>query len=192
MRAAFHQLAPAQWQAFAQQMSYALGYRGDVSRVDVEDLDDLDKPFHYGYDYTRKKFSDWEEHRITAPLPPLAFGPGDEAEKPKESFWVGARGELVYRASVQLPHGISIELPAKAAMTSDFAEYSAQYSVKSGTLFVERKLIIKKSKMAVEQWAEYQKFYKGIQSSQSQFLSLSETGGDQPAIASEDNPKQTN
>ena len=86
MRAAFHQLAPEQWQAFAQQMSYALGYRGDVSRVDVEDLDDLDKPFHYGYDYTRKKFSDWEEHRITAPLPPLAFGPGDERRETERTL----------------------------------------------------------------------------------------------------------
>ena len=189
MRAAFHQLAPAQWQAFAQQMSYALGYRGDVSRVDVEDLDDLDKPFHYGYDYTRKKFSDWEEHRITAPLPPLAFGPGDEAEKPKEPFWVGARGQLIYRASVQLPHGFSIELPAKAAMTTDFAEYSAEYSVKNGTLFAERKLVIKKSKMAVEKWADYQKFYKGVRTDQGQFLLLSETGGDQPATVSENNPE---
>jgi tetratricopeptide (TPR) repeat protein len=189
MRAAFHQLAPTQWQVFAQQMSYALGYRGDVSGVDVVNLDDLDKPFRYGYDYTRKSFSDSEEHRISPPLPPLAFGPGDEAEKPKEPFWVGARGELIYRASVQLPKGFSIELPPDAAIPSAFADYSAHYSVKDGTLLTERKMLIKKAKVGPEQWPEYQKFYKEVRSDQAQFLSMSEIGGNQLATASENNPE---
>jgi tetratricopeptide (TPR) repeat protein/transglutaminase-like putative cysteine protease len=189
VRAAFHQLAPTQWQVFAQQMSYALGYRGDVSGVDVENLDELEKPFHYGYSYTRKSFSDWEEHRISPPLPPLALGLNEEAEKPKEPFWIGARGELIYGASVELPKGFSIELPPDAAISSAFADYSAHYSVKNGILFTERKMIIKKAKVGPEQWSEYQKFYKGVRSDQAQFLLISEIGGNQPAIASENNPE---
>jgi tetratricopeptide (TPR) repeat protein len=189
MRGAFHQLAPAQWQALAQQMSYTLGYAGDVSGVEVENLDDLDKPLHYGYDYKRKNYSDWANHRITPPVPPLGFGPGDEADKPKDSFSAGAPGESIYRASVQLPNGFSIELPKDAATTSDFADYSAHYSLKDGTLFAERKMIVKKPKVEVEQWADYQKFYKGVRTDQGQYLSMSETGGNQKATVSENNPE---
>jgi hypothetical protein len=133
-----------------------LRLRRDVSGVELESLDDLDKPLHYGYDYNRKNYSDWGEHRITLPVPPLGFGPGDEAEKPKDPFWAGAPGESIYRASVQLPNGFSIELPQDVKETSDFADYSAHYSVKDGTLFAERKMVVKKPKVAVEQWAEYQ------------------------------------
>jgi tetratricopeptide (TPR) repeat protein len=189
MRGAFHQLAPTQWQALAQQMSYALGYAGDVSRVEVENLDDLDKPLHYDYDYQRKNYSDWANHRITPPVPPLVFGPGDEADKPKDSFWGGAAGESIYRASVQLPNGFSIELPKDTETTSNFADYSAHYSLKDGTLFAERKMVVKKSKVAVEQWAEYQKFYKGVRTDQGQYLSMSEIGGNEKAAISENNPE---
>jgi transglutaminase-like putative cysteine protease/tetratricopeptide (TPR) repeat protein len=189
MRGAFHELAPAQWQAFAQQMSYTAGYAGDVSGVEVEDIEDVDKPLHYSYDYKRKNYSDWANHRITPPTPPLGFGPGDEADKPKDSFWAGAPGESIYRASVQLPNGFSIELPKDTTSTSDFADYSARYSVKDGTLFTERKMVFKKSKVAVEQWAEYQKFYKGVRTDQGQYLSMSETGGNQKAAVSENNPE---
>jgi hypothetical protein len=119
----------------------------------------------------------------------LAFGPGDEAVKPKEPFWVGARGEVIYRASVQLPKGFSIELPPDATMPSVFADYSAHYSVKDGTLFTERKIVIKKAKVGPEQWSEYQKFYQGVRSDQAQLLLMSEIGGNQLATASENNPE---
>lgn len=186
MRAGFHQLAPTQWPVFVQGMSYALGYGGDVSGVNAEGLDELDKPLHYSYDYTRKNFSDWTEHKIQPALPPLIFGPGDEAEKPQEPFWTGAPGETVYRASVRLPKGFSVALPHDAALTSDFADYAAHYSVKDGVLFAERKMIVKKPKVAVEQWEEYRKFYKGVRSDQDQFLTLSEGG---QTAASAGNPE---
>jgi TonB family protein len=189
IRSGFRQLAPAQWQTFAQQMSYSLGYAGDVSGVDVENLENLDKPFHYSYDYSRKNYSDWEEHKITPPVPPLGFGPGDEAEKPKEPFWAGAPGVLIYRASVQLPKGFSIELPEETTLTNDFADYSAHYSFKDGTLFAERKMVIKKAKVTEEQWAEYQKFTKSVRTDQTRFLSLSETSSVQTVTVYKTDPE---
>ena len=185
MRAGFHELAPTQWPVFIQGMSFALGYAGDVSGVNAESLDDLDKPLHYGYDYTRKDFSDWAERKIQPPMPPLIFGPGDEAEKPRESFWAGVPGETVCRASVRLPKGFSVVPPRDAALTSDFADYSAHYSIKDGVLLAERKMIVKKPKVTVEQWEEYRKFYKAVRSDQDQFLTLSEG----QAAASSGNPE---
>jgi TonB family protein len=188
-RTGFHQLAPTQWQELVQQMSYAMGYGGEVSGVNVENLEEIDKPIQYSYDYKRANFSAWQEHKITLPLPPIGFGPGDEAEKPKEAFWAGAPGEAVYRAAVQLPKGFSIEPPRDVALTSGFAEYSAHYSFKDGTLFAERKMAIKRSKVAIEQWAEYQKFQKGVRTDQNDFILVSEVGSDQTKAITESNPE---
>ncbi|MGA8030080.1 MAG: transglutaminase domain-containing protein, partial [Bryobacteraceae bacterium] len=194
LRSGFRQLSPLQWQTLAQQISYSFGYAGEVSGVEVENLEDIEKPFHYSYDYSRKNYSDWEEHKITVPLPPATFGPGDEAEKPKEAFWSGAPGASTYRSSMRLPPGFSLEVPADTRLASDFADYSAHYSLKDGTLFTERKMAIKESKIAVDQWAAYQKFSKGVQADQTTFLSLSSTEAEatKPTIkerSSESNPE---
>ncbi len=161
LRAAFHQLAPAQWQAFGQQMSYGMGYAGDVSGIDIENVSEIEKPFHFSYDYERKKYSDWAEHRITPPIPPIGFGPGSEAEKPKEAIFAGAPGETVYSASVQIPKGYNLELNQDTTLTTDFANYSSRYSFKDGTLFAERKLVVKRSNVEVTEWQAYQEFDQG-------------------------------
>ena len=60
---------PGQWADLAQQMSMGMGYGGTVSAVDVDNPQDTSKPFHYGWDYRREKYADWEHLQITAPLP---------------------------------------------------------------------------------------------------------------------------
>ncbi len=189
LRNGFRQLAPTQWQAFAQQLSYAMSYGGDVSGVEVEDLEKIDKPLHYSYEYQRKNYSDWEGRKITPPVPPLGFGPGEEAEKPRESFWAGAPGKLTYRASVQLPKGYSIEVPQDVTVTSPFAEYSAHYSLKVGILTAERKMVIKQAKVSPEEWSQYQTFSKGVRVDQTRFLSLTESVDVQKANVSEYSPE---
>jgi len=174
LRSAFRELAPAQWQALAQQISYGMNFAGDLSGVDVENLEDTDKPFHYSYDYNRKNYSDWAEHKITLPLWPLAFGPGDEADKPEEPFWVGLPGTLSYRASLQLPKNFSVEMPKDAVFQSAAADYSAKYSLKDGVLTADRELVIKQAKVPLEEWADYQAFSKGLKTDQTTFISLSE------------------
>jgi len=174
LRSAFRELAPAQWQALAQQISYGMSFAGDVSGVDVENLEDTDKPFHYSYDYNRKNYSDWAEKKITMPIPPLGFGPGDEADKPDEAFWAGLPGTLHYRASVQLPKDFAVEMPKDAVLKSAFADYSAKYSLKDGVLTADRELVIKKGKVPLEEWADYQTFSKGLKTDQTTFISLSE------------------
>jgi TonB family protein len=186
LRSAFRQLAPAQWPTLAQQISYALGFAGDVSGVDVENLESTGKPFHYSYDYSRKNYSAWSEHKLTPPIPPLGFGPGDEAEKPDEPFWVGLRGTLRYRASVQLPKGLSIELPKNVTLKAPFAEYSASYSLKDGLLTADRELLIKQAKVPIEQWADYQTLSNGMRTDQTTFMTLSDGA---PANAPDYNPE---
>ncbi|HWF47451.1 MAG TPA: transglutaminase domain-containing protein, partial [Bryobacteraceae bacterium] len=189
LRAGFRRFAPTQWQSLAQQISYGLGFAGDVSGVDVNGLDAIEKPFHYSYDYSRKNYSDWSEHKITPPMPPLRFGPGDEAEKPKESVGAGTRGTWEYQATMKLPKGFSIELPQDSTLTADFADYSAHYSVKDGTLYADRKMVVKQSKIAPEQWEAYQKFGKALRTDENKYLVLSNSGGGPSVSASKSNPE---
>ncbi len=72
-RTLFHQLAPAQWQQVVQAMVNGLGFAGTVSSVDVDNPENLDKPFHFSYEYLRNDYSDWPNRRITPPLFPFVL-----------------------------------------------------------------------------------------------------------------------
>lgn len=182
MRTAFRQLAPAQWQVFVQNMSYSQGYAGDVSGVEIENLEDPDKPFQYSYDYTRKDYSDWSDHhQITFPLPGLLFGPGDEADKPKEPFWAGTPGISVGRSSIQLPKGFTAQLPSDTKLSTPFADYSSHYTLKDGTITVERTMTIKQSKVALSAWEDYQKFNKSARTDQTTYVVLTDANSQQAA-----------
>jgi tetratricopeptide (TPR) repeat protein len=124
------------------------------------------------------------------PLPPVGFGPGNEAEKPKESFWSGAPGVSIYRSFIQMPRGFSVEMPSDAKVTSVFADYSASYSFKDGMLISERQMTIKQSKITPEQWASYQTFSQAVRTDQAKMASLSAIGGTQTtASQSDSNPE---
>ncbi len=188
-RSGFRQLAPAQWQALAQQISYSLSYAGEVSDVGVENLEQVEKAFHLSYEYRRKDFPDWKGQKLATALPPLSFGPGAEAEKPKEPFWAGASGTLSYRSSVELPKGSAAAVPPDVVLHSGFADYSAHYSFKDGAFRSEREMTIKKPKIGGEQWAEYQAFTKSLQADQSTLASITEGDKAERLTAAESNPE---
>ena len=73
LRAAFRNTAQNRWKDIVQSISYASGYGGEVSAVNVSPPDATASPFQYSYRYIRKEFSDWANKRITAPLPPFAL-----------------------------------------------------------------------------------------------------------------------
>lgn len=188
LRAAFRQLAPAQWQAFAQQFSYSLNFSGDVTSVTLESLEDIDKPLRLRYEYVRKNYPGWEERRITPPLPNLSFGPGDKADKPKNPFWMAARGVTGYQATLKAPKGFTIELPQDVSMTNDFSDYSSHYAFKDGMLVASRKITIKKAKVTGENWKAYQQFSKSLQTDQAALFSFTESGTVQRAATAGNHP----
>jgi hypothetical protein len=48
--------------------------------------------------------------------------------------------------------------PKDVDLKEDWAEYHSNYSVANGTFTAERRLIIKKSKVPLDQWEEYLTF----------------------------------
>ncbi len=175
LRSAFHEVSPAQWRDLVQAFVANAGFAGTVSNVDADRPESLEKPFHYSYDYTRPNYSDWENHRITAPLFLFMAPPSEDAEKPTEPFTLDAPGQILYRATIKLPKEYSAELPPDAKAEAEFADYSGSYSLKADVLTVERHLVVKQGKVAVASWEAYRKFAKKVADDYGSFIQLNES-----------------
>jgi hypothetical protein len=55
-----------------------------------------------------------------------------------EPFPLGGLGKIDYRATVELPDGYSADIPNDLKLQTNFADYSASYSVSKGVLSAER------------------------------------------------------
>jgi transglutaminase-like putative cysteine protease/tetratricopeptide (TPR) repeat protein len=172
LKSVFHVTPPAKWTEMAQNISFALGYAGTISNLDVDNPADTSAHFHYSYDYDRKSYSDWENRRFTPPVPPIALPHSGDQEKPEEPVYLGAAGQSVYSAKMELPSGYSLEIPNDTNAQTDFAEYHAVYSVKDRVFTVERRLVLKGTKVTAAQWSAYQDFVKTINGDQGRFIQL--------------------
>ncbi len=179
LRAAFRQVSEAQWKDLVQGMSYRMGFGGDVSNVQATPPEETDKPFRLSYDYLRKNYSDWENKRITPPLPPLGVEATNEAnpKKPSEPVFLGALGEIVYRSKVQLPASYSMTIPKGLDLVEPYAEYHSASRLQEGVLTTSRRLLVKQTEIALSDWEGFRKFGKAVNDDEFTFIPLS-GGGD--------------
>ena len=185
-RLAFRNVPAAEWKELVQRISYASGFAGDVSAVTASVPEDTSKPFQYAYDYTRKDYSDWKEGRITPPMPPFGVEVRDDEDKrPTEPVVLGAPGEIVHRARVQVP-AEPFNLPRDVDLTTDFADYHSTYEIKDGILIAERRLVLKKDKVPIAGWEAYRKFGKLVADDEDSWINLS--GGNNAAEPAHNSP----
>lgn len=133
-RVAFHNVPRANWQQLVQNIVNSFGFAGTVSNVAVENPEDLEKPLHFSYDYLRKNYSDWKDHRITPPLFPIALPLMGSDTNPDEPIFIHAPGSLEYHATVRLPNDYTAKLPAAVNVQENFAAYHASYAAAHGVL----------------------------------------------------------
>lgn len=163
LRAAFHVTPQADWNKLAQNISYMVGFGGDVSDLEASNPDDTSKPFHMTYSYTRKDYGGSDGKQISPPLPQVMFLLGANDKKPADTIPLGAPGERDYCATTQLPRGDVANLPEDKDIQTDFAEYKETSSVKDGVLVAERSYTIKTPQLPASRWGEYLKFVKAVQ-----------------------------
>jgi tetratricopeptide (TPR) repeat protein/transglutaminase-like putative cysteine protease len=181
-RFVFRQYPAVQWKDVVQQVSYRWGFAGDVSEVTASNPEDTIKPFEFAYDYKREKIGDWDNHRITAPLPPTGLESASlQKKKPQEPAYLGALGTAVLKAKIELPSGFTPKVPDKVDLTEDFADFHASYAFKDGVLTATRTLIIKKNDVPLSEWDAYQKFSKAISDDHDSWIDL---GGDTTSASS--------
>jgi tetratricopeptide (TPR) repeat protein len=188
-RTVFHGSPPARWREVAQNISGAMGYGGTLREVDVSNPSDLDAPFHYSYNYERKPYGDWPNRRITPPFPPISLLSTEDKDKPKDSIPFGTPGRIVYRATIELPEGYSVEIPPGVNVKSALGDYSAAYAVKDNTLSVERVFTIKSAKLSVAQWEEYCKFAKSVEGDVQRMIQLVHTDSGATSRVVRDDPQ---
>ena len=159
-RAAFRKLPMTQWKDFVQQLSYASGFGGDVGSVTASSPDKIDEPFEIEYNYTRKDFPDWSDHKIASGLPRVLLQVPDS--KPEHPVAWGAIHTFRYEAHITLPAGYGAELPAQIDRDVDFASYNIGYSIKDGVLTINQTLIAKALEIPVAQYEAFKTFSKSI------------------------------
>ncbi len=172
-RIVFRNTSASQWQETGQRISDASGFGGQVSEVRPSAVDEIEKPFQLDYVYTRKTYGNWDTHQIPAPVP--WFGIEHialEEKKPEQPVFIGAVGDLVYQANIELPPGLAPKYSDKKDLVQDFAEYHATYSIDAGVLSVTRKLILKKSEVPVSSWDTYKAFCKSLADERDRFIDL--------------------
>lgn len=188
LRAGFHLTPQDDWTKLGQNVSYLLGFSGDVSNVQADNPDDTSKPFHISYDYTRKDYSGNDGKQITPPLPPAIFTLSELDPQPKDPIVLGAPGIRDYRATVEMPKGSVVTLPADVDIVTSFAEYRDSASVKDGVLSAQRIFTIKLAKLPVDQWQEYLKFEKAVQARENLWIQVGQGNGALPATGTTDVP----
>ncbi len=183
----FRNTPASQWQEAGQRISGLSGFGGQVSEVTPSAVDEIEKPFQLDYVYTKKTYGDWNTHQIPAPVP--WFGIESialEEKKPEQPVFIGAVGELVYQASIELPPLLAPRFTDKKDLVEDFAEYHATYSIAGGLLSVTRKLTLKKSELPVSSWNAYKAFCKTLADERDRFIDLSAESGSSAAAKPND------
>jgi hypothetical protein len=164
MRAAFRSVPQSKWKDFLQGISNATGFAGEVSNPDVSAIEQTGQPVHYAFDYTREKFGEWDNGRISPPMPPVGWelAPGVKQKKPADDVDLGSPGQVDYSTSVQLPSGWLLFPPAGTDVKEDWAEYHSSYTFADGKFTSERRLTVKKDKVPLDQWDKYLAFRRAI------------------------------
>jgi len=170
MRSAFRQVPQSQWKPFVQRFSNSIGFGGEVKEPEVSAVEKTSEPFHLAYDYTREKYSEWDDHRINPPMPAVGWEsmPGVKQIKPVDDIEIGSPGEQVYATSIKLPDGWHLFPPNGVDLKEDWAEYHSKYSFANGTFSAERRLVFKQGKVPLADWDKYLKFREAIYAAKQQ------------------------
>jgi tetratricopeptide (TPR) repeat protein/transglutaminase-like putative cysteine protease len=180
-RAGFRRVPQTQWKDLVQNVSRSMGFGGTVDDVEVSSPENLTDAFHFSYSYDRKDYSDWSNRRITPPLPPVpASDYGDEVKKLTAPIPLGAPGEFIYHATIELPKQYEPSLPTAVTIKRGFAEYHATYELKNHILTADRRLIIQTREVPPEKYEEYKSFVKAILEDENHFIDLTSTDNEVP------------
>lgn len=173
LRAGFRRVPQPQWRELVQRISYALGYAGTVSDIDVSAPDVFSQAFHFSYNYNRKDYPDWSNRQFSVPGLPFYMPPvRDDA---KDSVWLGSAAEAVSDSRVELPKGYKPQMPSDVDLVYDFAEYHATYKVDQGVLTCRRRMITKMRQVPVAEVDDYRSFLKNLQNDVNRYVQTTST-----------------
>jgi tetratricopeptide (TPR) repeat protein len=161
-RAVLHQVAPAQYDEFAQRMWSSLGFAGVTAHAEISRPEDTTEPLTIRYGYKREQAGGkWDEYQIVAQLMPDGLPTVDEKTPPVSSLNLGAARTEISEFELKLPEGWRVELPEAIHQKAAFANCDVTYRFEKGTLYVERRLVILNETVPASDWKVYKKWHDG-------------------------------
>ncbi|HXO37599.1 MAG TPA: hypothetical protein VN872_03125, partial [Candidatus Acidoferrum sp.] len=177
LRSAFRVTSESQWNELVQRISAGLGFAGTVSEVVAAQPEAVGQPFWFSYSYHRPEYSNWREHQITLPLPPLILPALEEKRKSlPEPVALGSPQEITYEAKVKFPKGMRPVVPQNANVEEDFGSYTATYSFEDGVLSGVRRLKTRVNEIPGSKRAAYVKFVDAMVADQDRFMPVASEG----------------
>jgi len=179
MRATFRRVPESQWKELVQRFSNSIGFGGDVKEPEVSAVEKTSEPFDIAYDYSREKYGEWDDRRISPPMPPVGWEliPGVKQIKPVDDIEIGSPGEQVYDSTIELPEGWHVFAPIGTDLKEDWAEYHSKYSFSNGKYTAERRLVFKAEKIPLTDWDKYLKFREAIYNDSNRMATLTSPDG---------------
>ena len=172
-RIVFRSTPMPQWKDVTQNLTYASGFAGDVSDVNVTSPEDTDKPLKISYKYTRKSYSGWENQHTSPPLPVIGLPDIKEGKSgPTAPIWLGVPGDITFHSTMELPSGYTLEVPKDINLKEDFAEYHATYSLKDHVLTTTRHLSFYVSEIPISSYDKYKAFRKQVENDHDDLIAL--------------------
>jgi tetratricopeptide (TPR) repeat protein len=181
LRAGFRALPLPQWKDLVQQISFSLGFGGEVTDVTASSPEKTDEAFHFSYKYTRKDFGDWPNRRVLAPEPLMNLPAYDDELLPLGPIWLGAPIDIDFRGQLELPKGYRPTLPAPIHLKWDFAQFDATYEFKDGKMFTDRHLRTLVPEVPASERDHYKQLAKAVQDDYGAFIPVASGMGLQAA-----------
>ena len=188
-RMVFRNVPAAQRDQVWDQLLAMYRFGGEHTGLTSSPPGNLDEPFAIDFDYTRKDFGDWPNHKIYPMLPVWVFPYDKDADPPEEDFDLGGNGNHTYISRIKLPPGWSAQLPAATHYSNAFVEYSNEYAQDKGTLVSTRKASIKLSTLKPEQWNDYLAFKKAVDDDEDRMVQVLAPGEHAEAEEDSANPE---
>ena len=172
MRGRFRRVSRAQWKDYVKVLSAGWGLPGDVDDVQLDPIEDTNKPFHLKYHLHQDRYFIVPSTSVSfRPIPPLGVPAIRAPSKSTEPLNIGPAGELDYKVRLQLPSNYTVHTPIAVKMSRDYGDYSSSYAVTGGILEGERKLNVKLNEVAAARRADYESFRNAAHSDEDQLLS---------------------
>ncbi len=167
----------AQWQQLAQNISQNLGYAGTVSNLDVSRPDRTDQPFQTSWDYDRKEYADWANHRILPLMTVVDLPAAGDSGKPVD---LPSKETETFHSEITLPAQYTAVLPQSVKYASPWATYETTYKLDGNKFITDRKVQILDSKVPADQAQKYKDFMDKVSTDAGQYVQLVAAGGPKP------------
>jgi cytochrome c-type biogenesis protein CcmH/NrfG len=139
-----------------------------LNKFDMENLDGLAPAVRYAYEYEVPNYvTETGQFLLLKMHWADGFGADqalsyDQRNFPYEIGWAYA-DSMIEEIEMALPAGYApVDLPPSVKLTSAFADYAVNYSFAAGRLNAKRELVVKKTVVPPEAYAEFKKFYNSI------------------------------